>query len=426
MRRASFSFCLRLLALISVWFVHVRAQTLVVTGAQGCTGAFRLALNCTNSKFKPQEACATYTPNNGVMCGGVPVFYNANKNYQLIFFQPSDADVSGWANGASVLALMAYDAATAAPGTGQCSFSDVLASKLVDLATNATNVGQTVLSSPHGFTWFDGTGDADAGIAVQCLTAPMPPPPPPAAPPPLPPSGDGAVQYVCDEKAPVITVKGCSASLPAYVPSTVCSDYTMTRSYIPYECSGGTPVFQSLSDPAVFMWFVDKNATNGVNDYLLIGDGKSLCQFASGLLTLKLDSTTAGMSWTEKMQSGKTFRFFDETINSDADSGAVVSCLTYRIATPPPPVLAPPPPPVLAPPPPPFLAPPPPPVLAPPPADSRRRVELSESALAGTIAGACVAVVAALCAGCSMYSARVAEKRTRVIVTPETSRRFLM
>jgi hypothetical protein len=405
MRRTLFFFYLKSLVLISVFWVNASAQTLVSTSVQGCTGAFRLALNCTNPKFQPQDACATYTPNNAVMCGGVPVFYNANKQYQLVFFQPSDAEISGWANGASVIALMAYDAAAAAPGTGQCSFSDVLASKLVDLVTNATNVGQTVLSTLPGFSWFDGTKDADAGIAVQCLTAPMPPPPPPVAPPPLPPSGTGAVQYVCDETAPVISVKGCSASLPAYVPSTVCSDYTMTRSYIPYECYGGTPVFQSLSDPALFMWFVDKSDTNGVNDYILIGYGKSLCQFASGLLTLKLDPTTEGMSWTEKMQLGKTFRFFDQTTNSDADSGAVVSCLTYRIATPPPPVLAPPP---------------------PPPADSRTRVELSESALAGTIAGACVAVVAALCAGCSMYSARVAEKRKRVIVTPETSRRFLM
>jgi hypothetical protein len=329
---------------------------------------------------------------------------------------------------------MAYDAASAASGAGQCSFSDVLASKFVDLVTNATNVGQTVVSSAYGFSWFDGSADADAGIKVQCLTAPAPPPPPPIAPPPLPPSGDGAVKYVCDETAPVITIKGCLASLPAYIPASVCSDYTLTRSYIPYVCYGDSPVFQSLLDPSVFMWFVDKSATDGVNDYILIGHGKSLCQFASGLLTLKLDPTTEGMSWTEKMQLGASFRFFDRATNTDADSGAVVNCLTYRLATPPPPAPAPPPSPPSQPKqqPPPSPPPPPPPPPS-PPGDggdgSRQRVKLSESELAGAVAGSCVAVFAALCAGYSMYSTRFADRRNRakrVLVTPETSRRFLL
>jgi hypothetical protein len=112
------------------------------------------------------------------------------------------------------------------------------------------------------------------------------------------------------------------------------------------------------------------------------------------------------MSWTEKMQLGKTFRFFDQTTNSDADSGAVVSCLTYRIATPPPPALSPPP---------------------PPPRNAPGGSRISESALAGTVAGSCVVVVAALCAGYSAYRTRVFESRRKpVLVTPETSRRFLM
>ena len=429
MRRAlSFSYS-RLLVLSSAFWVHASAQPLVSATVQGCTGAFQLALNCTDPRFQPQEACTAYTPNYSVLCEDVPVFYSASKKYQLVFFQSSNPDINAWANGQSILTLMAFDAASAASGAGQCSFSDVLASKFVDLTTNATNVGQTVMSSPYGFSWFNGTTDADAGIKVQCLTAPAPPPPPPIAPPPLPPSGNGAVQYVCDETAPVITIKGCIASLPAYIPASVCSNYTMTRSYIPYDCYGGTPVFQSLVDPGVFMWFVDKNATNGVNDYILIGHGKSLCQYAYGLLTLKLDPATDGMSWTEKMQLGSTFRFFDETINSDADSGAVVSCLTYRIATPPPP--APPPPP--SPPSPPAQPPPPSPPPAPPPSPPgdggggpQERVKLSESELAGAVAGSCVAVFAALCAGYSMYSKRFSEKRKRVLVRPETSRRFLL
>jgi hypothetical protein len=313
-RTLSFSYS-RLLVLSSFLWVHSSAQTLVSTSVQGCTGAFQLALNCTDPKFQPQEACTSYTPNYSVLCEDVPVFYSATKKYQLVFFQSSNADISAWADGQSILALTAYDASSAASNTGQCSFSDVLASKFVDLTTNVTNVGQTVMSSSYGFSWFDGAADTDAGIKVQCLTAPAPAPPPPIAPPPLPPSGNGAVQYVCDETAPVISIQGCMSSLPAYIPASVCSDYTLTRSYIPYVCYGDTPVFQSLLDPSVFMWFVDKSATNGVNDYILIGHGKSLCQFASGLLTLKLDPTTAGMSWTAKMLSGKTFRFFDETIN---------------------------------------------------------------------------------------------------------------
>jgi hypothetical protein len=213
---------------------------------------------------------------------------------------------------------------------------------------------------------------------------------------------------VCDETAHVVEIKGCIASLPPYIPPSVCSNYTLTRSYIPYECYGGTPVFQSLTDPSLFIWFVDKNATNGVNDYILIGHGKSLCQFSYGLLTLMLDPTTAGMSWTEKMQSGDTFSFFNETLNSDSDSGAGFNCLTYRIATPPPSL-----------PPPPS-----------PPGDgsggTRERVKLNESELAGAIAGSCVAVFAALCAAYCTYRTRFAEKRKRVLVRPETSRRFLL
>lgn len=410
-RTLSFS-CSRLLVLSSLFWVHSSAQTLVSTSVQGCTGTFQLALNCTNPNFQPQEACTSYTPNYSVLCEDVPVFYSATNKYQLVFFQSSNPDISAWANGLSILALTAYEPASAASGAGQCSFSDVLASKFVDLTTNVTNVGQTVMSSPYGFSWFDGTGDTDAGIKVQCLTAPNPPPPPPIAPPPLPPSGDGAVQYVCDDTAPIITIKGCIWNLPAYIPPSVCSNYTLTRSYIPSECYGGTPVFQSLTDPTLFMWFVDKNATNGVNDYILIGHGKSLCQFSSGLLALKLDPATVGMSWTEKMQSGDNFTFFNETLNSDADSGAGFNCLTYRIANSPPPAPVPP-----------QTQPPPP---LPPGEGSGERVKVGESELAGAIAGSCVAVFAALCAGCSMYRTRFAEKRKRVLVTPETSRRFLL
>jgi|688.fasta_scaffold05145_15 hypothetical protein len=408
MRRALFFSFLRLLVLFSAVWVHASAQSLVSTGVQGCTGSFQFVLNCTDPKFQPQEACTSYTPDDSVLCEEVPVFYSETNKYQLVFFKSSNPDISAWANGQSILALTAYEPASAASGTGQCSYSDVLASKFVDLTTNATNLGRTVMSSPYGFTWFDGANDTDAGIKVQCLTAPTPPPPPTKSPPPMPPSGDGAVQYVCDETAHVVEIKGCIASLPPYIPPSVCSNYTLTRSYIPYECYGGTPVFQSLTDPSLFIWFVDKNATNGVNDYILIGHGKSLCQFSYGLLTLMLDPTTAGMSWTEKMQSGDTFSFFNETLNSDSDSGAGFNCLTYRIATPPPSL-----------PPPPS-----------PPGDgsggTRERVKLNESELAGAIAGSCVAVFAALCAAYCTYRTRFAEKRKRVLVRPETSRRFLL
>jgi hypothetical protein len=240
------------------------------------------------------------------------------------------------------------------------------------------------MSNPAlGFSWFDGASDVDAGITVRCLSVPMPPPPPPVAPPPLPPSGTGAVQYVCDETAQVIAVTGCLPDLPSYLPTAICSNFTITRDYIPATCHNFS-VFQSLADPDLFMWLVDKMYTNSVNDYMLIGRGKTLCQFGSGLLSMKLPISTPPLNMFENMKQGSGFRFYDTAIGADAPSGANVQCLSYRLKTSGP----------------------------------------SESALVGVIVGSVVAVTAALGAGISMYNHSV-KRPKRVLVAAGTSKRFL-
>jgi hypothetical protein len=211
-------------------------------------------------------------------------------------------------------------------------------------------------------------------------------------------------------------------TLPSYVPKAVCGRYIITRDYAPYDCYG-FPIFQSLDQSNLFMWYIAKSFADGVNDYVMIGHGASLCLFDDGILTLKLGVTSVGMDWTEKMQLGKSFSFFNSSSKNDEESGAAFQCLSYRL-------------PIASPPPPPPFTPPSPPApevlpLPPPPpgnfTDAGTGVRLSTSAVAGAAAGSAAAVCVAIAAARALYAGDVRDKerRGRVLVAPRTSARFL-
>lgn len=434
-----FSFLISLAFIFSLLAVVSRAQPLVTTPIQSCKGPeYKLVLNCTGSAFyeKHSDACTQYTVDPNVLCAEIPLFYSDNRKYQLVFFQPGNPEISAWSGGNSVLALTGYDPVASASDTTQCSFSDVLANMFVDLQTNLTNIAQTIMASPYRFmTYIDGV-DVDAGINISCISPSAPPPPPYSPPPPTPPSGDGGLIYLCDPLATTIRVDGCHQNLPAYVPQVLCSDYVLTRDYIPSDC-GGFPIFQSLNRSDVFMWYVDKSKTDGVLSYVLIGYGRSLCKFNDGILNMRLDDSTASLSWADRLKSNGFF-YFDETTNADIDSGAVVECLSYRavLASPPPPL---PPPPV---PPTPGAAtkPPPPPATPspspPPPGGGNstafgggRGTPPSTGALAGALVGSLGAVGAGLCvAWCAYTRAGAHGKRRNAhrVVRADITRQFLL
>ena len=187
------------------------SQPLVRTDLQYCKGsAFKLALNCTSPKFTPQAACASYSPSATVFCDNVPVFFSADSVYQLIFFNASNPEISAWAAGSSYAALRSHDPASADPGVTQCSFEGALAIKPIELATNASNFAQTLLSSPFGWKWFDATvgADEDAGIRETCFAPATPPCPPPQSPPPAPPLINGLYEWHCDPYADVVFLNG--------------------------------------------------------------------------------------------------------------------------------------------------------------------------------------------------------------------------
>jgi hypothetical protein len=136
-----------------------------------------LALSCTDPTFTPSDACTTYAPDASVQCDSIPVFFSADKRYQLVFFNASNPEVS-WSKGLSIVAMTAFDASTAEPGVTQCSFVDVLALQFIDLQqSNTTNIGQNIISSQYTFTWYSGGKDVDAGIQASCLNVATPPPP---------------------------------------------------------------------------------------------------------------------------------------------------------------------------------------------------------------------------------------------------------
>ena len=301
----------------SYMLFSVAAQPLVRTDIPYCRGsAYKLALNCTNAKFDPQAACAIYTPSTTVFCDDVPVFFSADSVYQIVYFSPSNPDISSWANGMAYVALRAHNATTADPGVSQCSFESALALKSIELKTNARNFAETLLSSPFGWKWFDMAvnADEDAGIKEICYAPATPPFPPPQSPPPAPPLINGNYEWHCDPYSDVVFLRGCRADLPGYIPTDICANYTLTRDYIPSDCFG-RPIFQSLTNPSMFMWWVDKNLTNTVNDYFLVGDGKSLCQYASGVLALKIQAYTASYNWLQAVKMSENFTFYNATSN---------------------------------------------------------------------------------------------------------------
>ena len=153
------------------------AQPLVSVVAPFCKGSsYRLALNCTDPTFTPSDACTTYAPDASVQCDNIPVFFSADKRYQLVFFNASNPEVS-WSKGLSIVAMTAFDETTAESGVTQCSFVDVLALQFIEFQSNATNIGQTVISSQYTFSWYSGGKDVDAGIQTSCLNVATPPPP---------------------------------------------------------------------------------------------------------------------------------------------------------------------------------------------------------------------------------------------------------
>ena len=413
------------------------------TPIQACKGSsYTLVLNCTDSAFPKKDACTGYTVDTNVLCAEMPLFYSENRKYQLVFFQPDNPEVSAWSGGNAVLALTGYDPVASATDTTQCSFSDVLANMFVDLQSNVTNVAQTILASPYRFMTYINGVDVDAGINISCISPAAPPPPPYSPPPPTPPSGAGGLVYECDSLATMIRVDGCRSDLPSYVPQILCSDYVLTRDYIPADCDG-FPIFQSLNRSDIFMWYVDKSKTDGVLSYVLIGYGRSLCNFNDGLLNMRLDDSTAGLSWADRLKI-TGFLYFDQTKNADTDSGAVVECLSYRavLASPPPPLPPPPRPPpppggAVSPPPPAppggVVSPPPP---APPPGGGGngtlfgggRGTPPSAGALAGALVGSLGAVGAGLCAAwcaCARAGARN-KKQGRYAVRADATRKFLL
>jgi hypothetical protein len=433
-----FALCLPLL------LCAAQAQPLVRTDIQYCKGSlYKLFLNCTDPKFSPQAACAYYTPDSTAVCDGVPIFNSADGAFRLVFFSSSNTDISAWANGLNYVGLMSNSAAIAT-SAARCAFGNALALKGIELTTNASNFAETLLSSPFGFTRFDSDAGAsvDAGIKEVCYAPATPPSPPPLPPPPAPPLINGSYELHCDPSAQKISLSGCRSDLPSEIPAGICTTYMLTADYIPSTCFG-VPIYQSVSNPSIFMWWVDKSLTDNINSYYLVGDGKSLCTYASGFLALKIPVYTARYNWLQAVKMSQNFTFYNSTSASDQLSGASVVCLNFVVAYSPPPLPPPSPPGYVAPPPlPPGSAQPgsmPPPLppgwappgntQSPPPGNSTSGslgsgTAPSKSMLIGIVVGTSFAVVFAV-GGVYVLFGKPRKREKKVLVTPESTRRFL-